>query len=293
MSTLLHLLKEANVPLSVFCEKLDLTEDHALEMAHTADDETQMEAYWRFITILNDENLLPELLNFYTPFASDTEEIAALIKRALRLINNNIPRRMLNSVHRLITLADAMEQVRPGKDSLKIFHFVVCIETLFHLRDGDVANKTQAVIDFFENYMDANDKLNILGNFRRSLGDERYRLTRLHYESETEHSQRTQNPHWLSTEISIETFARIINEIRNCFAHEGDYWNFNFAKSDMSMMNALTIAETRSESSLKRRGITQGLRRVYEVDLTYELFKGACIRTFLEFTRTYMKEINA
>jgi len=287
MSTLLHLLKEANIPLSLFCEKLKITEDRALEIAHTADDDTQMLIYMQFVT---DESLFSELLNFYTPFVKDKVELAAFISSVLCLTNNNIPRRMLNSIHRLVTLADAMEQVRPGKDSLKIFFFVVCIETLYHLRDGDVANKTLAVIDFFDNFIEAADKQIILDRFQRSLGDERYRVSRLDHESAAKYAKRMRNLKRMSTQISMDIFARIVNEIRNCFAHEGDYWKFNFAKNDdTSMLNSLIVAENQEEDRLKRKGITQGLRRVYEVDLTYEQFKAACVRGFLQFVKAYSK----
>lgn len=291
MSILLKMIDEANVPLSLFCEKLSITEERALEIAHSVDDEAQMDVYWEFVTVLNDESLFPELLDFYKPFVEDKEELSAFIASVLRLRGNNVPRRMLNSVHRLITLADAMEDIRPGKDSLKVFHFVVCIETLFHLRDGHVPNKAPVVVDFFDNYLDTGDKQVILARFRRSLGDERYALRRLNHESEPDYLNRMQSPNRMNTQITIEAFARIINEIRNCFAHEGDYWNFNFAKSDVRMMNSLTVGETRAEVAQKRNGVAQGLQRVYEVDLTYEQFKGACIRAFLQVIRTYLNEI--
>ncbi|OUS74851.1 hypothetical protein B1748_19915 [Paenibacillus sp. MY03] len=292
MSTLLRMLEEANVPLSVFCEKLDLSEDQALEIANTADEDAQMDAYLYFVTAMNDESLFPELMEFYAPFVSDKEELAAFITSALRLRSNNIPRRMLNSVHRLVTLADAMDEVRPGKDSLKIFYFVVCIETLYSLAGAEML-KYKIVIDFFNQFIEADDKRLILERFRRSLGDERYRFKQLSHETETEYKARINNSDRLSTQITMEIFARIINEIRNCFAHEGNYWNFSFANSDYSMMNSVTVAENHVEFNRKRDRGNEGQRRVYEVDLTYDQFKSACIRAFLQFIRAYTKEINA
>ena len=55
------------------------------------------------------------------------------------------------------------------------------------------------------------------------------------------------------------------------------------------MLNSLIMAENQEEDRLKRKGITQGLRRVYEVDLTYEQFKAACVRGFLQFVKAYSK----
>ncbi|WDH95741.1 hypothetical protein PUW24_16190 [Paenibacillus urinalis] len=294
MSTLLDLLNEANVQLSLFCEKLEITEDHALEIATTADYDTQMDTYLQFVTVLNDESLLPELLDFYAPFVKDKGELVAFITSVLRLRSNNVPRRMLNSVHRLLTLADAMDEVRPGKDSLKVFHFVVCIESLYHLRDGDVDNKTLAVIDFFTNYIEEDDRLLILDCFHRNLADEKFNIHKRPGENYEEYQERldTSVDRTFNTRVTIDIFARVVNEIRNCFAHEGDYWNFHFANGDHTMMNSLTVAESQTEASLKRKRIFSGLRRIYSVDLTYEQFKAACVRGYLQFIRSYIETLN-
>lgn len=291
MSTLIDWLKEANIPLSIFCEKLDVTTEYVIDMSHTADSDTQMDLYMKFVTVLNDEEFLPELLNFFSPYVSDKEELTAFITAVLKHRDNNIPRRMLNSIHRLVTLADEMEDVRPGKDSLKIFYFVVCIETLFHLRDGNVQNKAVAVINFFTSYIEPEDQQLILDRFRRSLGDEKYRFKRLQHEIQESYEERISTPDRMRTQIDMEVFARVINEIRNCFAHEGEYWNFNFSKRDYSIMNSLTVAENKSEDKLKRNHLIDGLRRVYSVDLTYDQFKEACVRGYLRLIREYYEQI--
>lgn len=54
---------------------------------------------------------------------------------------------MINSIERLITIADDMEIIRKGKHNLKIFYFVVCIETLYVLA-GVELNKGMMVKDF-------------------------------------------------------------------------------------------------------------------------------------------------
>jgi hypothetical protein len=293
MSTLLDWLKEANVPLKLFCEKLDITTEQALEVANTADSDTQVDLYMQFVTALNDEDLMPKLLEFYAPFVSDKDELATFISAVLRLRSNNVPRRMLNSVHRLVTLADAMDEVRPGKDSLKIFYYVVCIESLYHLRDGDVENKTLAIIDFFTTYIEEDDRQLILDNFHRNLADEKFNVHKRPEETYEEYQERlsTTVDRTFNTRVSMDVLARVVNEIRNCFAHEGDYWNFHFANSDHSMMNSLTVAENQGEASLKRKRITAELRRVYSVDLTYKQFKVACIRGYLHFVRAYVSTI--
>jgi len=294
VSVLLDMIKEANVPLEFFCEKLGITVEEVQNISSTHDDNTQMDLYLQFITVLNDEDLLPKLLDFYAPFVSDMDELATFISSALRLRSNPFPRRMLNSAHRLITLADAMDEVRPGKDSLKIFYYVVCIESLYFLRDGDVENKTLTIVEFFNTYIEENDRQIILDNFHRNLADEKYNVHKRPDETYDEYLERlnTSVDRTFNTRVSMDIFSRVINEIRNCFAHEGDYWNFHFASGSHSVMNSLTVAENQAESGLKRKRITDGLKRIYSVDLTYEQFKAACVRGFLQFIKSYMKEIN-
>ncbi|MUG85712.1 hypothetical protein GNP92_05015 [Paenibacillus timonensis] len=294
MSTLLKLIEEANIPLSFFCEKLGLNVEEIQNIASTHDDDAQMDLYFHFITVLNDEDLLPKLMEFYAPFVSDKDELAAFISSALRLRSNPVPRRMLNSAHRLITLADQMDEVRPGKDSLKIFYYVVCIESLYFLRNGDAENKTLTIVDFFTNYIEEHDQQLIMDRFHRNLADEKYNVHQRPDETYDEYLERlnTSVDRTFNTRVSMDVFARVINEIRNCFAHEGDYWNFHFASGSHSVMNSLIVAENQVESGLKRKRIIEGLKRIYSVDLTYEQFKAACIRGYLQFIRAYYKTIN-
>ena len=52
---ILDWLDEANIQLSLFCERLDLTTEYALDIACTADSDTQIDLYFQFVTALNDE----------------------------------------------------------------------------------------------------------------------------------------------------------------------------------------------------------------------------------------------
>lgn len=285
MSTLQHLLKEANVPISLFCEKLGITEDHALEISRTADNDTQINTYWQFLSAWNDEALFPKLVDFYSPYLDNKEELASFVSLILKLRDNNIPRRMLNSIERLISLADDIEVIRPGQHCLKIFHFVVCIETIYFL-SGCEMEKYKIVIDFFTNYVKDEDKRTILEQFRRDPADDRFFLQQLSNETDAQYKERTTN-----NQLTMEVFARVINEIRNCFAHEGNYWNFHFADSEYTVLNSLVVAENYKDYKQISEGKIDGLERVYSVDLTYDQFKSACVRGFTQFVKEYIKTI--
>lgn len=283
MSTLLHLLKEANVSLALFCEKLQITEEEALKIAHTADDDTHIDTYLHFVTALNDESLLPKLLDFFAPFVTDKGEFVAFVTSVLRQKDNNIPRRMLNSIERLISLADDMESIRRGQHCLKIFYFVVCIETLYFLA-GSKLKKYMIVIDFFDNFVTDADKDLILARFRRDPADDKFFLKMRPDETDEQYHERV-----AKNKITMEVFGRVINELRNCFAHEGDYWNFHFADNGYSQMNSLLVAENYDEYKLLQDGKIDNLERTYSVDLTYNQFRTVCVKGFLQFVRAYLE----
>ncbi|MFD0680354.1 MULTISPECIES: hypothetical protein [unclassified Paenibacillus] len=286
MFELRKVLKEVQVPLAFFVDKLALKEEEVFRLMDENDSEAQMELYFQFITAINDDELLPRLVEFFANYIEEKSELTILVSNILKFRSNNSPRRMLNSVERLVSLADDMDVIRRGKHSLKIFYFVVCIETLYSLANIEM-NKTMILIDFFNKYIEEADAQLIVKCVRRSLGDERYSFR----ETSGEYNQ-TMNDRW-NTEIDMEIFARVINELRNIFAHEGDYWGFHFADSDSAVLNTIIVAENQMEVKLKREGKVEGLKRVYEVKLTYEQFKAICVRGFINFIKAYFKPISS
>lgn len=292
MDKLLKLLEEMHVDIVSFCEKLGMSFDEVSEAANSSHD-AYTELCLLYASVISDEQLLyPKLLEFFSPYVSDKEEIAAFITQALRLRQNVIPRRMLNSIERLVTLADDTEIIRPGKHPLKIFYFVVCIETLYSL-SGSSLSKLGMVKDFFNSYILEQDKELILKGFRRDLSDNRFNVHRLPEETFVEYEARLNGPtvdRTFNTQVTMEIFASVINELRNCFAHEGDYWQFHFAESDHTVMNSLLVAENREEFLQMKNGADPAhFKRVYSVDLSYEQFKGACVRGFINFVRSSLQ----
>lgn len=285
---ILDWLKEANVPLSLFCEKLEISTEYALNVASTADSDTQFDLYYQFVTTLNDEELFPKLIDFFCPYFTNKKVLASFISSILKLRNNNIPRRMLNSIERLVTLADDTETIRPGKHCLKIFYFVVCIETLYKLAEIKMNSKTLTVIDFFTKYIAEDDQQLILDLFHRNLADDKFHVYRLPSETDEQYEERmnTSVDRTFNTRVTMEVFARVINELRNGFAHEGDYWHFHFSEGDHSVMNSLVVAESHKEVQQKSKG-----KRIYSVDLTYDQFKAACVRGYVHLVNSYFTDL--
>lgn len=123
------------------------------------------------------------------------------------VIKENVfyPRRMLNAVERFVSVARDMEQIRAGKDVFKIVFIISCLENLQNLGNPSLASKSkvQTLLDFFGNYTSDSDKQYIRTHFRHDDDDP--------FDPE---------------EDSFKQFIGVLNEYRNCAAHEGDYWDY-------------------------------------------------------------------
>lgn len=294
MFNLYKVLDEVKVTISFFCEKIGISEHELNQLVENGKRDTQMDLYFKFVIAVNDEELMSRLIVFFESFSEESEQLIVLIQDILLYKKSNVPRRMLNSVERLITLADDTEKIRPGKHSLKIFFFVVCIESLYTLANINM-NKTMMVIDFFDKYVSESDKVLIKDSFQRNLADEKFHVHQKKDETEEQYKLRmsTVVDHTFNTQVSVEVFARVINELRNSFAHEGDYWGFHFAEGDHEVINTVVVAENHEESKQKNKGEIEGFQRIYTVNMSYEQFKLICIRGFIQFVRSHFESVHS
>lgn len=62
-----------------------------------------------------------EMERFYRPFFSSNEELEQFFVEVFQLENKDLrPRQMINQICRFVTLANDIEQIRPGRDPLRI-----------------------------------------------------------------------------------------------------------------------------------------------------------------------------
>lgn len=166
---------------------------------------------------------------------------------------------MLNIVMRLVTLADDIVKIRPGKDSLRILFLIIAIETLEVIKGSD-KTKVVMVIDFFENNISGADKTRILENVKKSRGDKNYKPGD-------------------SLEITIEVFARIINAVRNMFVHEGDYWSFSFGDYKYPLLQSLKVEEEWKGKKIER---------TYEINLRYRDFRNMMVIGYIDYINEFI-----
>ena len=118
-----------------------------------------------------------------------------------------IPRRMINSVLRLVTIAEVLEETKQGYDAIKVFLFVTCIENLWRLNKQKPEKK---VLKFFCENINSNDKKYLEEHIEvTSYDDDLYSCKQ--YDT-------------------ITKLAEVFYEIRNLAAHEGNYYGSYFCK---------------------------------------------------------------
>lgn len=168
-----------------------------------------------------------------------------------------IPRRMLNCVERMVSAARDMEQIRRGKDVFKVVFIVTCVETLQKLA-GKTGQKKDMLFDFFKGYTSEKDKKYIRSHFAHGSQG-------------------------LYDEDSFEQFVGVINEYRNCAAHEGEYWDYCFNNIYKRKPLSIMIKIDLDNYSMKNKK-----NHVFETTLSYRAFEDIFVRTCIKFIENYV-----
>lgn len=235
-----------------------------------------------------DSRLLSKLWGFYRNYFSDDSSCLYFIYNCIKnepesngLYNREskdqsdicvadnddkfIPRRMLNAVERLVSAAKDMDQIRRGQDAFKIVFLVTCVETLQQLRGNHDSNdsKKELLFSFFCDCTSEDDKQYISERFELDVGK----------------SAR-------ADENSFQQFIGVINEYRNCAAHEGVYWDSCFADKDESP-RLLTVKVDLEKYSMKNKK-----EHCFTTHISYNAFEAIFIRTCISFIQKYLERTN-
>lgn len=174
-----------------------------------------------------------------------------------------IPRRMLNTVERLVSAARDMDQIRRGKDVFKIVYLVTCVETLQQLGGKD-SSKKNLLFSFFDDYTSEEDKSYISKRFKH---DDEEKTNR--------------------EEDSFQQFVGLINEYRNCAAHEGDYWNYCFNNNVDRDVFPVTLIMKIDLDSYSRKNKKE---HYFQTQLSYKDFETVFVRTCISYIKQYVAE---
>jgi hypothetical protein len=153
-------------------------------------------------------------LDFYTPFFP-SREATVLFVTELEDLDHGAPRHrakiLMHQTQRLVTLADDLETIRPGKQSLQLAFLIICCENvakLFHNFGEDGQSKAY-VRRFFNEFLVEADREQLAGALTR-------------------HDLRP---------LSILEIADTLYAVRCDVVHEGKYWGFHFDDGRMAMLN--------------------------------------------------------
>lgn len=103
-----------------------------------------------------------QMSEFYKDnFESERDMISFFVKVFQNDDKDKTPRRMMNQIQHLVSIANDIDQIRPGRDPLRIFFIKTCLEALCALS----GMKKSVFYDGFPSYMSDEGKAYILENF--------------------------------------------------------------------------------------------------------------------------------
>jgi hypothetical protein len=203
------------------------------------------------------------LISFYEPILGNYHEAVVLVERCRDLQNDRRPLWIMNSIERLGRLSQEMAASGPTRTAFAVLLLLVCIETIYSQAKVGPSEKVKIIIDFFERYILPEDSKKLLRGIQRSAADSL----------------------WLKRgqKLSLKIVARLVNELRNLFAHEGIDWEFSFADGDGWPLQNLVGLNEGDEK--------QKTEHSYDVTLTLAEFQVIVLRGCTNFLQEMYKSV--
>lgn len=149
-------------------------------------------------------------IDFYSPVIG-TDRASRLVATCQAGPPANKAKLILYQTQRLVSLADEIVQLRPGRESLQLLFLLICAEHVAKLADGfESDGKSRFYVkEFFRQFTDVDD--------RRVLDDG---FTTFSHQP-------------LGWEAAIDA----LYSVRCDVVHEGNYWDFSFRDADTWILN--------------------------------------------------------
>ena len=217
-----------------------------------------------------------QMSEFYRDnFESERDMISFFVKVFQNDDKDKTPRRMMNQIQHLVSIANDIDQIRPGRDPLRIFFIKTCLEALCALS----GMKKPVFYEGFPSYMSDEGKAYILENFSLTGFEDVY----MNHQYEASH------------ELTIDDFFEIIKAVRDIVAHEGNYWEMQFfALDDDSTWIASLETDRQILKSYKYQN-QQKMTRTYVFNTTmqYERYKYYFVESCINFLLGYIEQMEA
>lgn len=195
--------------------------------------------------------------------------------------SSKIPRRMMNYVHRYVSLATDIDKIRPGKDGLRVLFIKICMESLSKISGKD--KKRDNFYKMFASCISDDGEKYFLNNFRIM-------------ETLTENKEDKEINLYIDVDMNV--FFIVLYLIRNMVVHEGDYWsvqlfskdNYYFQRNiDIPCISGLNDEKGKLEKYLKEEYGDES-ECYFESSMNYEWFRFYFVKACIEFIRRYIKE---
>jgi len=207
---------------------------------------------------LGREEQTERLVNFLKKYTDTIEEANELVEAvyAKTTLEDNGILIMLNKIARVSDIIDDAKR----EYEIKLFFIFSCIDSMY---DSDFHGKKRKMFqDFFNNYIEEEEKQILIRKIKHSNKDERY------------NSEKNEEAKELT--LSIDEISDLFYEIRNKLAHEGDYNYFSFGSEEAPQLNVINIIEDGDKEEIERLNEEEDIKLNIH---TYKKFK-ECQRTF-------------
>lgn len=246
-----------------------------------------------FILKRLDSRRLSELWLFYRDYFADDSECIAFLYDALKkepeqssiVLDDNlqsnvddtvfIPRRMINTVERLVAAARDMDIIRRGEDIFKIIYIVSCVETLQNFLGNDTT-KFKKLFDFFENFTSDDDKNFIASHF--VYAEKPYEQL---YDDVVVKTGDTDEV--IKTYDCFKCFVGAINWYRNSAVHEGEYWELCFNHDGDRCPRLLML-----NIDLENYYQDSNQEHFFHTTISYSDFENIFVRTCIRFIKDFI-----
>ena len=221
MFNLRQILDEGNIDYEYFASTVNLEIEEFNCLLNTGDENCHEELYYKFIKFETDKKLKPKLNVFYNDYMESEATTCEFIDKCLL---NDTTRRMVNILKRHVEISEYMIEYKPERGVLVLFNLIVAIESIYKLSGNKIDKKIDRIIDFFSKRISDEHKQLLYDGIMLNRADDLCQPG-------------------MSLVLNMEDCARILYELRNMYAHEGDYWSFSFPSidNDFPVLNELKV----------------------------------------------------
>lgn len=222
-----------------------------------------------------------EVEKFYRPYFLRDNELNEFFVQVFRHDEiDKTPRQMMNQIMRLVSIANDIEKIRPGRDALRLVFLQTCIEALYIISDDNNGKyKKCDKANFFVDMLDETGKQYILDNFKFSYLDPAYDLGERERFLFDDHS---------SDILTIEDFALLLYKVRGMVLHEGDYWSMQFFARDDDSTWLVSIKTDKKILHFQENERRKPIYYSFETKMKYELFTEHFVKGCINFLKDYM-----